>query len=113
MIGLTTRQRDCLEIIKRLCSEDDEGPSFDELRLHMGLASKSGIHRHVHALMERGLVGMWPNRKRSLYIIEQTPDARDAFRRERVIRAVESLTVRHAFDRAALRPVIEQAWREA
>ena len=35
-------------------------PSFDEMRNALGLASKSGIHRLVSGLEERGYIGGWP-----------------------------------------------------
>ena len=69
-IGLTARQR---EVYDYLVSEMDElgvCPSFEMIKDHLGLASKSGVHRIVHALEERGLIRMPTNKKRAIEVIQ-------------------------------------------
>lgn len=56
MMGLTLRQRECLDFIRAHVKEKGVSPTFDEIRVALGLSSKSGIHRLIHALVERGLV---------------------------------------------------------
>lgn len=51
---LTERQRELLSYIKQRVRDDGIAPTFDEMRLHMGLASKSAIHRLMTSLEDRG-----------------------------------------------------------
>ncbi len=54
-------------------SEDDIPPSFEEMKNALGLKSKSGIHRLISALVERGYIERLPHRARALQII-RLPD---------------------------------------
>ena len=73
---LTAKQRDLLNFLKRYQDEFDHAPSFDEMKDAIGLKSKSGIHRLVSALEERGHIRRLANRARAIEIIE-TPTASD------------------------------------
>lgn len=64
--GLTVRQRDLLNFIRKYIAEHGVTPSFDEMKQALGLASKSGVHRLVTALVERGYVDTMPNRARAI-----------------------------------------------
>lgn len=66
MTGLTTRQRDCLGVIAQLTANRGVAPSFKEIGDALGLASKSGVHRLIHGLAERGHIHFHPERKRSI-----------------------------------------------
>jgi SOS-response transcriptional repressor LexA len=74
MIGLTPKQTLCLDVIKRL-TRDGMPPSFDEIQLALGLASKSNVHRLIHVLAERGAIEIAPNRARSMRVIEDPQNA--------------------------------------
>ena len=77
MIGLTPRQKDCVEFIRDYLAENDGvAPSMEEIRLALVLDSKSGAHRLLEQLMAKGIVGKIPNRARSVYLIG---DARDPY----------------------------------
>ena len=76
MIMLTAKQRDLLNFLKRYQDEFDHAPSFDEMKDAIGLKSKSGIHRLVSALEERGHIRRLANRARAIEIIE-TPTTTD------------------------------------
>lgn len=65
-IGLTSRQRRLLAFIAAEVEAGHSPPSFDEMAAHMGLASKSGIHRLISALEERGHVRRLRNRARAI-----------------------------------------------
>ena len=73
---LTAKQRDLLNFLKRYQDEFDHAPSFDEMKDAIGLKSKSGIHRLVSALEERGHIRRLANRARAIEIIE-TPTTTD------------------------------------
>ena len=74
MIGLTRRQRNLLDFIKSYAAENNGvPPSFDEMKDALDLRSKSGIHRLITALEERGLIVRLHNRARSIEIVDNTP----------------------------------------
>lgn len=54
MLGLTPKQKECLDFIRAYIEERGASPSYDEIKGGMGLRSKSGVHRMVHGLVERG-----------------------------------------------------------
>lgn len=66
---LTKKQKDLLLFIHEKMSEDDIPPSFEEMKEALGLKSKSGIHRLISALEERGYIQRLPHRARALEII--------------------------------------------
>ena len=68
---LTTKQKDLLAFLTKYLAEHQVSPSFDEMREAVGLASKSGIHRLVSALEERGYIRRLANRARAIEIIRQ------------------------------------------
>lgn len=66
---LTRKQKDLLLFIHdRMKDESDVAPSFEEMKDALGLKSKSGIHRLITALVERGYLQRLPNRARALEI---------------------------------------------
>ncbi|MGN7438445.1 MAG: transcriptional repressor LexA [Alcanivorax sp.] len=65
---LTKKQKDLLLFIHEKLSEDDIPPSFEEMKNALGLKSKSGIHRLISALVERGYIERLPHRARALQI---------------------------------------------
>lgn len=65
---LTQKQRDLLAYIHNRLSATDISPSFDEMKDALGLKSKSGIHRLINGLVERGYLERLPNRARALEI---------------------------------------------
>ena len=73
-MSLTHKQAELLRFIKA-CLEDSDGvaPSFDEMKDALGLASKSGIHRLLNGLQERGYIYRPPNRARAIIVLEQSP----------------------------------------
>lgn len=71
---LTRKQRDLLLFIHQHLGEDDVPPSFEEMKNALGLKSKSGIHRLISGLEERGYIERLPHRARALKII-MLPDS--------------------------------------
>ena len=70
---LTKKQRDLLEFIHRRVQRDGVPPSFDEMRDALDLRSKSGIHRLITALEERGFIRRLAHRARAIEIL-RLPD---------------------------------------
>lgn len=64
---ITHRQKQCLEIIAsaEIC------PSFKQLAYDLGLKSKSGVHRLIVGLEERGMINRIPNRANAIEITEK------------------------------------------
>ena len=71
---LTAKQRELLLFIDGRLKENGISPSFDEMREALDLKSKSGVHRLISALEERGFIRRLPNRARALEVVK-TPDA--------------------------------------
>ena len=69
MTGLTPRQLTLLTFLDTFIKRRGYSPSFDEMRLAMGLASKSGVHRMIQALSDRGFVYFSFARRRSISVI--------------------------------------------
>ncbi len=65
-IGLTMKQLEALDFIRRYIATHVVAPSFDEIAAHLGLKSKSGVHRLVTALVERGHLRRLRHRARAL-----------------------------------------------
>lgn len=66
MSPLTARQQELLDYL-RSCSMC---PTFEEMREALGLRAKSGVHRLISALEERGFVRRLPNRPRAISLID-------------------------------------------
>ncbi len=66
---LTKKQYDLLLFIDRRLKEYGVAPSFDEMKEALGLRSKSGIHRLMTGLEERGFIRRLPHRARALEVI--------------------------------------------
>ncbi len=71
---LTAKQHELLMFIHQRLRETGIPPSFDEMRDALGLKSKSGVHRLVRALEERGFIRRLPHRARAIEII-RLPDS--------------------------------------
>jgi repressor LexA len=71
---LTRKQHELLRFIHDRLREAGIPPSFDEMKEALDLKSKSGIHRLITALEERGFIRRLPNRARALEVI-RLPDA--------------------------------------
>jgi repressor LexA len=67
---LTRKQQELLLFIHERMKESGVPPSFDEMKDALELASKSGIHRLITALEERGFIRRLPNRARALEVIK-------------------------------------------
>ena len=67
---LTRKQHELLLFIHKRLSADGVSPSFDEMKEALGLASKSGVHRLVSALEERGFIRRLPHRARALEVLK-------------------------------------------
>lgn len=66
---LTRKQSELLRFIHERLKESGVPPSFDEMKDALDLRSKSGIHRLIMALEERGFIRRLPNRARALEVI--------------------------------------------
>lgn len=66
---LTNKQYELLIFINERIRESGVSPSFDEMKDALDLKSKSGIHRLINALEERGFIRRLPNRARALEVL--------------------------------------------
>ncbi len=72
-MGLTDTQAKARAFIEAYDRRHGTAPTVDEVREHMGLASKSGAHRIVSELVQRGHIRRIPNRTRALEIVHERP----------------------------------------
>ncbi|MBV9929432.1 MAG: transcriptional repressor LexA [Alphaproteobacteria bacterium] len=80
---LTRKQSDLLTYIHERLKENGVSPSFEEMKDALALKSKSGVHRLISALEERGFIRRLPNRARALEILRM-PDGRPGIASNRV-----------------------------
>jgi repressor LexA len=74
---LTTKQKELLVFIHARLQETGVPPSFEEMKEALDLQSKSGVHRLIMALEERGFIRRLPHRARAIEVIK-LPDAMHA-----------------------------------
>jgi len=81
---LTAKQQQLLVFIQERLSNSGISPSFDEMKDALGLKSKSGVHRLINALEERGFIRRMANRARALEVVKM-PDLQPAAQESNVI----------------------------
>jgi repressor LexA len=75
---LTAKQHELIRFIQQRLEETGISPSFEEMKEALDLKSKSGVHRLISALEERGFIRRLPNRARALEVIRQPEDSTPA-----------------------------------
>ncbi|MCG6857359.1 MAG: transcriptional repressor LexA [Salaquimonas sp.] len=103
---LTRKQHELLIFIHERLQEEGVPPSFDEMKDALDLKSKSGIHRLITALEERGFIRRLPNRARALEVI-RLPEgygAEQAPRASERPRGFSPSVIRGDLDRAPAEP---------
>lgn len=94
---LTRKQHELICFIEDRLAESGISPSFEEMKDALGLKSKSGVHRLISALEERGFLRRLPNRARALEVVRNP---------ERGEKAPAPSNVIAMPSRAAPRPVV-------
>jgi repressor LexA len=89
---LTSKQNELLRFIHERLENNGVSPSFEEMKDALALKSKSGVHRLIGALEERGFIRRLPNRARALEIL-QLPEGGGA-------RAVNVVSIKAAAPKA-------------
>ncbi len=72
---LTKKQHELIRFIHQRLEDTGVSPSFEEMKEALDLKSKSGVHRLISALEERGFIRRLPNRARALEVLKQPVDA--------------------------------------
>lgn len=72
---LTRKQHELIRFIQAKLEETGISPSFEEMKEALDLKSKSGVHRLISALEERGFIRRLPNRARALEVLRQPDNA--------------------------------------
>ena len=84
---LTKKQRELLLFINQRLTATGVSPSFDEMKDALNLRSKSGIHRLVSGLEERGFIRRLPHRARALEVVKLPEESAVGRRRARPLLA--------------------------
>ena len=82
---LTAKQHELLHFIQQRLDASGISPSFEEMKEALGLKSKSGIHRLISALEERGFLRRLPNRARALEVLKVPEAAKAPVRNDNVV----------------------------
>mgnify|MGYP002845277587 FL=1 len=72
---LTAKQYELIRFIQQRLEDTGISPSFEEMKEALDLKSKSGVHRLISALEERGFIRRLPNRARALEVVKLPEDA--------------------------------------
>ncbi|MFN4019223.1 MAG: transcriptional repressor LexA [Erythrobacter sp.] len=82
---LTAKQHELIRFIQQRLEETGISPSFEEMKEALDLKSKSGVHRLISALEERGFLRRLPNRARALEVVRQPEDVTPSRRAGNVV----------------------------
>jgi repressor LexA len=106
---LTRKQHELIRFIQERLEESGVSPSFEEMKEALDLKSKSGVHRLISALEERGFIRRLPNRARALEVLKQPEDVTTKASARAAANSNSSLTplVKPAAPRAPANDVIE------
>lgn len=80
---LTAKQHELIRFIQTRLEETGISPSFEEMKEALDLKSKSGVHRLISALEERGFIRRLANRARALEVLKQPEDVTPAVPRSK------------------------------
>ena len=98
---LTKKQHELLSYIDKQLNLKGVSPSYDEMKDALGLASKSGIHRLITALQERGFIRRLPHKARALEVLKRPENQTDS----EVPSTPDSNVIQGMFDKgSALQP---------
>src|SRR3546814_8177621 len=88
LIMLTRKQHELLSFINYRVSTSGVSPSCEEMKEALALKSKSGVHRRISALEERGFIHRLPNRARALEVVKmpEPPSVEPSLRADNVLR---------------------------
>ncbi|MCB1557144.1 MAG: transcriptional repressor LexA [Alphaproteobacteria bacterium] len=97
---LTRKQKDLLILIHERMNAGDIAPSYEEMRESVGLKSKSGIHRLIAALEDRGYLRRLPHKARAIEVIRLPEGYQNPLQNppETVPAKAPAFPVAHAFE---------------
>lgn len=104
---LTAKQHELIQFIQKRLEETGISPSFEEMKEALDLKSKSGVHRLISALEERGFLRRLPNRARALEVIREPGDTTPARSSASAGDNVVAMPAPRAAQRAAANDVVE------
>ncbi|MCL4673091.1 MAG: transcriptional repressor LexA [Sphingomonadaceae bacterium] len=101
---LTAKQHELIRFIQQRLEDTGISPSFEEMKEALDLKSKSGVHRLISALEERGFLRRLPNRARALEVLKQPEDVVSGVKAAAPRPANDPVTLSRAAPRAAPSP---------
>jgi repressor LexA len=104
---LTRKQHELLRFIQVRLEDTGISPSFEEMKEALDLKSKSGVHRLISALEERGFIRRLPNRARALEVLKQPENLSAGSAPARVASIVSDVTKARPVVAAPANDVIE------
>ncbi|MEM1053202.1 MAG: transcriptional repressor LexA [Pseudomonadota bacterium] len=101
---LTAKQHELIRFIQQRLEETGISPSFEEMKEALDLKSKSGVHRLISALEERGFIRRLPNRARALEVIKNPEDSTPMPRSAPAVAANDTVVANTAAPKSAPEP---------
>ena len=72
---LTKKQKELYDYLRSYISKSNISPSFEEMKVALGLKSKSGIHRLITSLEQRGFIKRLKHKARAMEIIKKSDES--------------------------------------
>lgn len=104
---LTAKQHELLNFIQARLEVSGVSPSFEEMREALDLRSKSGVHRLISALEERGFIRRLPNRARALEVLRSADDRNSVAAAQSPSRTVSTNSFRRTDLRQPANDIVE------
>jgi repressor LexA len=101
---LTRKQHELIRFIQTRLEESGVSPSFEEMKEALDLKSKSGVHRLISALEERGFIRRLPNRARALEVLRQPDDVTSGGSKDLARAAANNDAAQNVIKPAATKP---------
>ena len=70
---LTRKQKELFDYLSKYLAKNHISPSFEEMKIAVNLKSKSGIHRLISSLEERGFIKRLKHKARAMEIVDKNP----------------------------------------
>jgi repressor LexA len=104
---LTIKQSRLLDYLTKALKNNKVSPSFEEMRINLGLSSKSGVHRLVSSLEERGFIKRLHNKARAIKIIEDEDQEKFNFLQKKIPSHINNSTEIHVYGQISAGTPIE------
>ena len=104
---LTIKQSKLLDYLTEALKNNKVSPSFEEMRINLGLSSKSGVHRLISGLEERGFIKRLHNKARAIKVIKDEDQEKHNFLEKKTISNISNSIDIHVYGQISAGTPIE------